>query len=85
MKMYVEDLRSGDVFDLVELVERQGISRICVSGMMRRVRYVEVGEVYDIHDNPEYVYVKFLAREKSACEWTMWMLKRDQVAEVKEW
>ena len=85
MKMYVEDLRCGDVFDLIELVERQGISRSCVSSRMRRVRYAEVCEVYDIHDSPEYVYVKFLVREEGENEWALWMLKRDQTVEMKEW
>ena len=85
MKMYVEDLRPGDVFDLIELVERQRISRACVSDRMRRHRFVEVGEVYDIHENPEYVYVKFLVRKEGANEWTLWILKHDQVVEVKEW
>ena len=80
MKMYVEDLRPGDVFDVVELAVRQGVSRCCITDAMRREHDVTVMSVNKM-EAERVAYVMF----EVGTEWHNWLLYCDQTVEVKEW
>lgn len=79
MKLRVKDLRPGDEFDVMELVERQGIARVCTYGGLERTNVGVVDNVGPAFD--EFFDVLFYADGDRY----VWRLEGNQVVEMKGW
>lgn len=81
MKLRVRDLRPGDEFDVIELVERQDIARLCTYGGLQRTNIGVVENVAQSLWEHDHMIVVF----KADGDVYTWLLAKEQVVELKGW